>query len=241
MKVVSDLPRRPPAAAGAASPVSGSPPRPGRSRPKDRHDRGGAPWSNGGREPSAGGSAPAKPVNRGSKRLLVYILDVSATLAQNQVVIDLSRRQRRPTGEWGPLKAWWHGAGTPQAKYDPEDRDLLALLDEAQAAALAAAAGLGNGVVPGAPIEQMGTRRYVLRHDPAALFSGWRGPAGSGSGGPRGRTTRPRCGGMTAPPGGSRSTSAPSWAASAGPGAARSAAASRGWTWPSRWCSSPAW
>ncbi|MBV8607097.1 MAG: SWIM zinc finger family protein [Singulisphaera sp.] len=169
LKVVSDLPRRPPADAGAAIPVLGAPPRTGRPRPKDRHDRGGAPWSNGGREPSAGGSAPAKPVNRGSKRLLVYILDVSATLAQNQVVIDLSRRQRRPTGEWGPLKAWWHAPGTPQAKYDPEDRDLLAMLDEAQAAALAASAGVGNGVVPGAPIEQMGTRRYVLRHDQAAL------------------------------------------------------------------------
>ena len=56
--------------------------------------------------------------------------------------------------------------------------------------------------------------------------SGWRGPAGSGSGGPRARTTRRRCAGTTASPGGSRSTSAPSPAASAGPGAARSAAAS---------------
>ena len=34
-------------------------------------------------------SARAKPVNRSAKRLLVYVLDVPATLNQNQVVIDL--------------------------------------------------------------------------------------------------------------------------------------------------------
>ena len=34
-------------------------------------------------------------------------------MAQNQVVIDLARRQRRPTGEWGPLRPWW---------YSPEGR-----------------------------------------------------------------------------------------------------------------------
>ena len=76
----------------------------------------------------------AKAVNRNSKRLLVYILDVPATLNQNQVVIDLARRQRRPSGDWGPLKPWWHAPASPQAKYDPEDRDLLALLESRRSA-----------------------------------------------------------------------------------------------------------
>ena len=55
---------------------------------------------------SAGAGRAAKAVNRNGKRLLVYVLDVAATLAQNQVVIDLARRQRKTTGEWGPLRPW---------------------------------------------------------------------------------------------------------------------------------------
>ncbi len=40
----------------------------------------------------AGAGPPrAKAVNRNAKRLLVYVLDVAATLAQNQVVIDLAK------------------------------------------------------------------------------------------------------------------------------------------------------
>ena len=100
-----------------------------------------------------------------------------ATLSQNQVVIDLARRQRRPGGDWGPLKPWWHSPGSVQAKYDPEDRELLALLEEAQtpsaasaAAAssspLAAATALLNGMnPPPGPTTSTGIRRYVLRHD----------------------------------------------------------------------------
>ena len=48
------------------------------------------------------------------------MLDVPATLSQNQVVIDLARRQRRPGGDWGPLKPWWHSPDSAQAKYDPD-------------------------------------------------------------------------------------------------------------------------
>ena len=62
----------------------------------------------------------------------MYILDVSATLAQNQVVIDLARRQRKTTGEWGPLRPWYYAPHAAHVKYDPEDRLILALLDEAQ-------------------------------------------------------------------------------------------------------------
>ena len=83
------------------------------------------------------GPSPAriKSINRNAKRLLVYILDVSTTLAQNQVVIDLARRQRKTTGEWGPLRPWYYAPHAAHVKYDPEDRLILALLDEAQGAA----------------------------------------------------------------------------------------------------------
>ena len=81
------------------------------------------------------GSARTRAINRNGKRLLVYVLDVSATLAQNQVVIDLARRQRKTTGEWGPLRPWYYAPHAAHVKYDPEDRLLLALLDEAQGAA----------------------------------------------------------------------------------------------------------
>ena len=78
------------------------------------------------------GSARTRAVNRNAKRLLVYVLDVTATLAQNQVVVDLARRQRRTTGEWGPLRPWYYAPHAAHVKYDPEDRLILALLDEAQ-------------------------------------------------------------------------------------------------------------
>ena len=78
------------------------------------------------------GAARTKAINRNAKRLLVYVLDVSATLAQNQVVIDLARRQRKTTGEWGPLRPWYYAPHAAHVKYDPEDRLILALLDEAQ-------------------------------------------------------------------------------------------------------------
>ena len=78
------------------------------------------------------GAARTKAVNRNAKRLLVYVLDVAATLAQNQVVIDLARRQRKTTGEWGPLRPWYYAPHAAHVKYDPEDRLILALLDEAQ-------------------------------------------------------------------------------------------------------------
>ena len=71
-------------------------------------------------------------INRNAKRLLAYVLDVSATLAQNQVVIDLARRQRKTTGDWGPLRPWYYAPHATHVKYDPEDRLILALLDESQ-------------------------------------------------------------------------------------------------------------
>jgi len=189
LKLVSDLPRRsathragpPGMGAGPGGPGSGPPalpqaPRSGRSR-KDRQPRRGAvaPWSGGGKERELGGVPRAKAVNRNSKRLLVYILDVPSTLNQNQVVIDLARRQRRPGGDWGPLKPWWHAPASPQAKYDPEDQDILALLESAHAVAAPGngangGAGAGAGAaVTGGGVDTMGTRRFVLRQQQAAL------------------------------------------------------------------------
>jgi superfamily II DNA or RNA helicase len=145
------------------------------------------------------GSARTKPVNRNAKRLLVYVLDVAATLAQNQVVIDLARRQRKTTGEWGPLRPWYYAPHAAHVKYDPEDRLILALLDEAQAttpnpvypatgpgaAPPVSGPGTMNGASPNArpgagygsaaaaarAAERAlrGMRRFVLRKDQAAL------------------------------------------------------------------------
>ncbi len=126
------------------------------------------------------------------------MLDVAATLAQNQVVIDLARRQRKTTGEWGPLRPWYYAPHAAHVKYDPEDRLILALLDEAQATTAhgaypapststgsAGGPGLINGEGtaagsrPGVPHGSAaraaaeralrGMRRFVLRKDQAAL------------------------------------------------------------------------
>ena len=93
-----------------------------------------------------------------AKRLLAYILDVPATLAANQVVIDLARRARRPNGDWGPLKPWWHTPNLPVVRYDPEDRELLADLVEAQGSSASASAVNANGHG-----EAAGTRRFPLK------------------------------------------------------------------------------
>jgi superfamily II DNA or RNA helicase len=166
--------------------------------PKDRPGRhrglvGGPPVTNGGWAPPAprdrrvsvrgkGKVIPgqpttrAKPINRNAKRLLVYVLDVAATQAHNQVVIDLARRQRKPTGEWGPLRPWWYAPRAAHVKYDPEDRLLLALLDEAHHGGSAHGGSASNGSTsPASPSpsraasDLRGIRRFVLRKDQAAL------------------------------------------------------------------------
>ena len=229
-----------------------APPRSGRPRPKDRQASGRSPvrsQPHPGRDP-----AHAKQAARNTKGLLVYILDVPATLNQNQVVIDLARRQRRPAGDWGPLKPWWHAPAALLARYDPEDRDLLALLEEARAippprplprrvpprrwsTSMRTSMARGWSATAASRWGRGGSCSGMTRRPSS---SGWRGPAGSGSAGPTARRSRPRSAGTTGRPGGSRSTSAPSWGASAGPGAARSGGARRGWTWPSRSPWSPA-
>ncbi len=104
--------------------------------------------------------APPKP----AKRLLVYVVDAPATLAQGQIVIDLARRERRANGDRGPLKPWWNGQAPGAWRPDPDDRLLLALLDEAQAASVGVGAG---GSAPGAEAQgpPPSTRRYVIDPD----------------------------------------------------------------------------
>ena len=91
--------------------------------PRDRRAKaksaGPGPGSSGPARAPARGAA-AKAVNRNGKRLLVYVLDVAATLAQNQVVIDLARRQRKTTGEWGPLRPWYYAPGPPTSSTTPK-------------------------------------------------------------------------------------------------------------------------
>ncbi len=150
--------------------LPGSAPRDARLSGRSRSLTGGPP------------TARAKPVNRNAKRLLVYVLDVTATQTHNQVVIDLARRQRKPTGEWGPLRPWWYAPCAAHVKYDPEDRLLLALLDEAHhnspahhgghaagAASNGASTGPGAMSAPRTTSDLRGVRRFVLRKDQAGL------------------------------------------------------------------------
>ena len=100
--------------------------------------------------------AKAQKVVRNTKRMLAYILDIPATLAANQVVIELARRLRKPNGDWSELKLWRH-SGTPtlaQHRYDPEDEELLALLTGAAAPPPGQANGTGD---------VLGTSRFTLR------------------------------------------------------------------------------
>ncbi len=168
----------------------GGPQRPGRgNNPKDRRARGGgAEGINGNVQagphgnPNANAHAQARAQQQQqlkaqaraaraaaaaaqkAKRLLAYVLDVPATLSGNQVVIDLARRARRPNGDWGPLKPWWHAANLPVVRYDPEDRELLAELVEAQATP-ASGSGGGNGLGDSA-----GTRRFPLKAEAQAAI-----------------------------------------------------------------------
>ncbi len=168
--------------------------------PRDRRSKmksgsgtiiGAGPVGGGGAGPGAGREAgrAAKAVNRNGKRLLVYVLDVASTLTQNQVVIDLARRQRKATGEWGPLRPWYYAPHAAHVKYDPEDRLLLALLDEAQGLGPIGTSAYGSGSGsnglegasngPSRPYAasaraaaeraMRGTRRFVLRKDQAGL------------------------------------------------------------------------
>ena len=125
-------------------------------------------------------------------------------------------------------------------KYDPEDRLLLALLDEAHSWD-SNARRLCWGISGQWRQPHPQVRQQARDEQPATCVEsaglccgrirrGWLSvlpkAAACACGGPRARTIRRRCAGMTASPGGSRWTSAPRLAASAGPGAARSAAAS---------------
>jgi hypothetical protein len=68
------------------------------------------------------------------KRPLYYVLDVAATNEAQQVVIELFRRPRKIEGEKEPgLKAWspQHAAGKPKLIANPEDRELIELLEQA--------------------------------------------------------------------------------------------------------------
>ena len=108
------------------------------------------------------------------------MLDVAATQTHNQVVIDLARRQRKPTGEWGPLRPWWYAPRAAHVKYDPEDRLLLALLDEAHHGISSHGGGSANGTTSTGSSSSghstarvasdlRGIRRFILRKDQAGL------------------------------------------------------------------------
>lgn len=192
----------PAGSAGQTSQARHAKERRGRQQGSTLPARGGARWLTAGpdsrqmigrktRNVNGRRTVPAKPSTRNVKRLLVYVLDVASTQAHNQVVIDLARRQRKASGEWGPLRPWWYAPRAAHVKYDPEDRLLLALLDEAHHGTSIHASSISNpprnGVepvylpssvgstqhaVPGTnrlPNDTRGVRRFVLRRDQAGL------------------------------------------------------------------------
>jgi superfamily II DNA or RNA helicase len=96
---------------------------------------------------------------------IIYVLDVPATLNQNQVVIDVTRRQRRPSGEWGPLRPFWPSSAFGPVRLDPEDRLLMALLDDARVTPSANANGAPASHAPLSlpSAASAGRHRHVLR------------------------------------------------------------------------------
>jgi superfamily II DNA or RNA helicase len=106
---------------------------------------------------------------------LMYVVDAPATLNQNQVVVTLSRRHRRPGSDRASLKPWYHHAGpVGMSRIGPEDRDIIELLELARdALATANSEPSATGpvaTVPGEPVEKGGpggggVNRFVLRRD----------------------------------------------------------------------------
>ncbi len=95
--------------------------------------------------------APVRPA-------LLYVVDAPATLAQNQVVVTLARRHKRPGTDRGALKPWWHSrAAIAAGRVGPEDLDLLDLLDLARVPPQSGA-GESNGL-------PVGTNKYIIRSD----------------------------------------------------------------------------
>ena len=133
---------------------NGAPPRGG---PHPNNRRAGKAIKSGGPPPP-----PPKP----KRPHLYYVLDVPATLTQNQVVVDLARRQRRPGGDWGPPKPWWHLPTTAAAaRLDPEDQQFLQLLEASEAPPTPSVVAVADQAPPppaGAPAEA-GRHRFVLR------------------------------------------------------------------------------
>lgn len=102
--------------------------------------------------PSRPQSRPAVRVQ--SKRLLMFVLDIPASISMNQVVIEPLRRVQRRTGEWGPYQPWWPPGPAhrnhPSHRLEIEDSDLLRVLRDAQVepTTIAAAAPLLNSQNP---------------------------------------------------------------------------------------------
>lgn len=122
-----------------------------------------------------GGKPAGKWVDLKPKSTLLYVVDAQATLAANQVVVVLARRVPRRAGgdrlKGGKKKRWQPQRSEPW-RFDPEDRLLLALLDEGRAdagvepgeqAGAGVSGGAGVGARPVGPRPGMPAKRYVLR------------------------------------------------------------------------------
>jgi superfamily II DNA or RNA helicase len=114
----------------------------------------------------------AATTERGPQRPpLLYVLDAPATLNQNQIVITLARRHKRPGSDRGALKPWWHSrAAVAAGRVSPEDLELLDLLDLARvptptpspATTTATSSATATAEATGLPV---GINKFVIRTD----------------------------------------------------------------------------
>ena len=180
LKLVSDLPRRsaanragPPGAGpgrpGGRTPRAAAGPRSGRSR-KDRQTRRGAaaPWGGGGSGARARGRCPGpRPVNRNSKRLLVYILDVPATLEPEPGGHRPGPAAAPPRRRLGAAEALVARAGVAAGEVRPRGSGHPGPARIGARRPRRPNGGRRRGVAAG--VDTMGTRRFVLRQQQAAL------------------------------------------------------------------------
>ena len=160
----------------------------------------------------------------------------------NQVVIDLARRARRPNGDWGPLKPWWHAANLPVGPLRPRGPR--------------PPRRSGRGPGPSSASAPSTPTATASRPGPAGSCSGPRPRRRSSSGWRRtGRLRLRRTDGEDDPPI-VRWDDQPPWRfgldVRSDPTGKRwtwrgmlrrvdARGSPTGWTWPSRWPSCPAW
>jgi len=137
----------------------------GKAGGPSKADRYGRDKARGKSQTGGGPNAPSTQAKKKARRRLYYIIDVPATRATGRLVIDLARRERKPDGTRGPLKPWWHTPINAASKVDPEDLEILGLLEQARDPGAVIGNGRSHAIPPSprGPARLPGAiRRFVL-------------------------------------------------------------------------------